>query len=245
MEEFAPIEILGKQFGIKVERRRIKNAYARFKSGHIVIELPLHMGPIRSRTVTGLLYKRIKRSIEKNPNRYAQINHLTFRNGQSIRVLGRSFTIEIDTSQTAKKITYFLEDSTVKIMLPMKYDGEKADEKAARLAINLISEAVHKDLVERIENFNQIYFNSTVPRVIIRDALKVMGSCGPDNSIMINFRMLLADPKMLDYIIVHELTHTKFRNHSKMFWLKVSSVLPDYKETRRWLRNNLSTLSAS
>ena len=54
--------------------------------------------------------------------------------------------------------------------------------------------------------------------------------------------LLFAPGEILDYVIVHELAHTKHRNHSKAFHATLAGVIPDYKERRRWLRKNCHLL---
>jgi hypothetical protein len=44
--------------------------------------------------------------------------------------------------------------------------------------------------------------------------------------------------EVVDYVVVHELAHTVFHNHSRQFWRQVEAILPDYKERRKWLRQN-------
>jgi len=46
----------------------------------------------------------------------------------------------------------------------------------------------------------------------------------------------MAPSNVIDYIVVHELCHLAYSNHSKKFWDKVESILPDYKERRKWLK---------
>jgi hypothetical protein len=43
---------------------------------------------------------------------------------------------------------------------------------------------------------------------------------------------------VIDYVIVHELAHTKIKNHSKDFWKLVESILPKYKDSKGWLKEN-------
>lgn len=66
------------------------------------------------------------------------------------------------------------------------------------------------------------------------------GSCGPKGSINFSWKLMMAPPEVIDYVVVHELAHITEKNHSKRFWNKVGSVLPDYKERRRWLRENVA-----
>ena len=44
--------------------------------------------------------------------------------------------------------------------------------------------------------------------------------------------------KIIDYVIVHELCHLIHFNHSKDFWREVIKILPNYKDSREWLRSN-------
>ena len=51
-----------------------------------------------------------------------------------------------------------------------------------------------------------------------------------------------APPEVLDYVVVHELCHRKYMNHSKQFWAEVAKVMPDYKKCERWLKEEGSLL---
>lgn len=77
----------------------------------------------------------------------------------------------------------------------------------------------------------------------IRDQKTRWGSCSSKGNLNFNWRLMLAPPRVLDYVVVHELCHRKEMNHSKAFWNAVETVLPDYKELRKWLRDNGNTLS--
>jgi predicted metal-dependent hydrolase len=48
----------------------------------------------------------------------------------------------------------------------------------------------------------------------------------------------MAPPAVIDYVIVHELTHLVEMNHSRRFWERLGSILPDYRQRRRWLKEN-------
>jgi len=48
----------------------------------------------------------------------------------------------------------------------------------------------------------------------------------------------MAPLDVIDYVVVHELTHLQELNHSKKFWNRVGSVIPDYRIRQKWLRDN-------
>ena len=58
-----------------------------------------------------------------------------------------------------------------------------------------------------------------------------------------NWQLILAPLDILDYVVVHELCHLLVLNHSPRFWGHVEGILPDYRERRRWLRQNDFTLT--
>lgn len=70
----------------------------------------------------------------------------------------------------------------------------------------------------------------------INSARTRWGSCGPKNSINFSWRLMMAPMDVIDYVVVHELAHTVVKNHSKKFWEVVESVMGDYRERRRKLR---------
>jgi len=72
----------------------------------------------------------------------------------------------------------------------------------------------------------------------ITSARKRWGSCSARGNINFSWRLIMAPPEVVDYVIAHEACHLKHRNHSVRFWNLVESILPDYKKHHRWLREN-------
>ena len=74
------------------------------------------------------------------------------------------------------------------------------------------------------------------PDVLIRDQRQRWGSCAPDGTMRFNWRVMMLEPALVDYVIVHELAHLIIRNHSDHYWKLVARVMPDVQERRRKLR---------
>ncbi|WP_337961185.1 M48 metallopeptidase family protein [Caloramator sp. mosi_1] len=53
---------------------------------------------------------------------------------------------------------------------------------------------------------------------------------------LFNWRCAMARADAFDYILVHEMCHLYYKNHSKDFWNLVSKIMPDYEKRREWLR---------
>lgn len=84
-----------------------------------------------------------------------------------------------------------------------------------------------KELAERL--------NFTYKSIYIRDQRTKLGNCSEDRNISLNWRLVKAPTLVSDYIIIHELVHTKIMNHTSKFWVLLKSIYPDYKDAIKWL----------
>ena len=61
------------------------------------------------------------------------------------------------------------------------------------------------------------------------------GSCSSEGNLNFNCRLLFVPDRIVDYVVIHELAHRRFMNHSKAFWKEVEKYMPDYKEQKKLL----------
>ena len=81
-------------------------------------------------------------------------------------------------------------------------------------------------------------------RITVRSQVSRWGSCSARGNLSFNCLLMLCPPEVRDYVVIHELCHRQQMNHSPAFWAEVERVLPDYREARRWLRQNGPALVA-
>jgi predicted metal-dependent hydrolase len=90
------------------------------------------------------------------------------------------------------------------------------------------------------------YFAPKVGVTVARVKIKEMGyrwaSCGASGSLSFHWKCMMAPPKIIDYIVVHELCHFHHRNHTDAFWNEVDKVMTDWHERKEWLRKNGASL---
>jgi predicted metal-dependent hydrolase len=79
---------------------------------------------------------------------------------------------------------------------------------------------------------------TTYKQVSVSSARSRWGSCSADNSIRYTFRLLYAEKALIEYVVIHELAHTKHKNHSPRFWAEVEKYAPDYKGRRKKLKSH-------
>lgn len=72
----------------------------------------------------------------------------------------------------------------------------------------------------------------------IKDQKHMWGACGLDRQIHLNWHLIFAPKPVLEYAVVHELSHLRHRNHAPEFWSLVGSLLPDWESRKAWLDAN-------
>ncbi len=76
----------------------------------------------------------------------------------------------------------------------------------------------------------------TYNKLTLRNQKTRWGSCSKKKNISLNRKLIKAPMYVIDYVVLHELTHTIFFDHSKKFWQKLSEVCPSYKQSLMWLK---------
>ncbi len=72
----------------------------------------------------------------------------------------------------------------------------------------------------------------------IRDTRSRWGSCSSTGALSFSWRLVLAPPAVLDYVVVHELCHLRHHDHSPRFWSAVTAADPDWRDAARWLKTH-------
>ena len=75
-------------------------------------------------------------------------------------------------------------------------------------------------------------------KIHISSARTRWGSCSTRGTLSFTWRLVMAPPEVIDYVVIHELAHLKIKNHSPVFWAEVARLMPAYKHSRDWLKKN-------
>ena len=79
-------------------------------------------------------------------------------------------------------------------------------------------------------------------KIEVRNQRTKWGSCSTTGTLGLNWRLMMAPPEVVDYIVIHELAHLQEQNHSDEFWSLVAEFEPDYEQHANWLNTNSTQL---
>ncbi len=109
-------------------------------------------------------------------------------------------------------------------------------DEAVRAAVkSTLSALALKRIRERLE-YHVPRIGRAPGRVAIRDQKSRWGSCSQKGNVNFNWKLVMAPPPALDYVVVHELCHLYEFNHSPRFWALVARHMPDYEVWKKWLK---------
>lgn len=216
------------QYRVKISKLARRVSLRVNAKGELVIVTPRH---ISDRTVQGLLTEHkdwIDRAMAKLPRE--------------------------DFLADGNTIVIFGEESIIRYVQAMPGQKSQITEYGPELRIiatdnhkEVLSKWLHKTskqgILARALELAEIH-GFAYNKIAVRDQLSRWGSCSSSKNLNFSWRLMLAPLETMDYVIIHELAHTKQMNHSKQFWDIVEACMPDYKTHRKWLKQNGNTLHA-
>lgn len=146
-------------------------------------------------------------------------------NLEKVLVLGNKF--EINYIDNLKEI----KEEGNKIFVPTKFYPKK-QQYIAKWLKNKAIPIIENRVLYFSTNY-KIKFNS----ISLINAKTRWGTCSSMKEISFNWRVIMLPPRLIDYIIIHELMHILEANHSANFWKLVETVMPDYKKRKEELKN--------
>ncbi len=132
-------------------------------------------------------------------------------------------------TQTIKNVVHFYYPEN------QNFNSKEIQEKYKEAIIEAIKIEAKNYLPTRLEFLSKKY-DFKYNKLTLRNQKTRFGSCSCQNNINLNINLMLYDFDIIDYVIIHELVHTKIKNHSRKFWTEVNKFCPNYKELRKKLK---------
>lgn len=201
-----------KEYPIEIIRKNNKNTYLRVKDGKIIVTTNY----LTSLTTINKLIKDNTAFIDKALNKNNQKKE-----DDSFKLFGNSYDI-----------IYGFNDTEI--------DNNKIYTKDNKSLNKYLSKYIYNIYEERINYYYSLFEeNIPIPNLKIRKMTSRWGVCNIKNhNVTLNLELSKYNIECLNYVIVHELSHFIHPNHSKEFWLLVGKYYPNYKDIRKYLRNN-------
>lgn len=189
---------------------------------NLIVRAPLH---ISDGEIDDFITKKKRWILEKRQtvSAFGEIHTpVTVATGDSILYLGNTYTV-MHEPVTEINIT-----GTI-MSIPEEYGIDEV--------ISWFRSEANNVILERVTRYANIMGLSFLS-VKMSEAKARWGSCSSKNNLNFAWRLIMCPVAVIDYVVVHELSHIEYKNHSTAFWARVKTVLPNYQEQQDWLKVN-------
>ena len=155
--------------------------------------------------------------------------------GNPIQVVVRERDVNDVGRDLPPTVVKSLEGETVTVIIPPDMPQEEKSKVVKKWLMGWYRQEAWDYLKSRVAEYGNV-MGVKPSQLKLSNAKKRWGSCSGKRSINLNWRLIMLDDWLIDYVVVHELAHLVELNHSPGFWGVVARVLPDHPELRRRLR---------
>ncbi|SDW71123.1 M48 family metallopeptidase [Paenibacillus sp. CF384] len=165
-----------------------------------------------------------------------------FVSGEKFLYIGRFYRLKVEKTNMEIVPSLVFKQNRFHVTVSSELKNDELPAQLKPLFMNWYLQYGQAKLNERLRIYSP-KMGVSPGKLQLKDQKMRWGSCAADKSIYINWRIMMAPMKIIDYVLVHEMVHLKYPNHSAEFWQYVRSILPDYDERKEWLRINGPTLT--
>jgi predicted metal-dependent hydrolase len=209
--------------------RRKKSLSIQVKDGQIVVRSPLN---VTQEQIQRVLEKRrswLERVWESAQHK-AKVSHIW---RDHIYLYGHRLTLCFELAPT-KRYQVELVDQTLHVRGPELANNDAV---LKRIVEAWLKDTAKAFITERVLHWSR-RMNCTFSDIRFKDLKSRWGSCSQRGNLNFNWRLIGAPVDVIDYVVVHELSHRFEMNHSQRFWKKVEEFLPNYQAAKHWLKAN-------
>jgi Predicted metal-dependent hydrolase len=183
----------------------------------------------------------ILKHIEKQNSAAGETAAKEYVSGEKLLYRGRHYPLLIEEKAGPGSSSASFIGSRIVVIVPPGLSKEKKSQSTKKILEEWYIRQAQKLLPEQVEYYAR-QLDITYQKLRIKDQKTKWGSCSSKGYINLNWRIIMAPNQVAAYVIIHELAHLKYMNHSKEFWAFVEQILPDYKKWKSWLKKHCNEL---
>ena len=228
------VDINGEKIVFFVQRKNIKNINLKVNlDKKVTMSIPMKM----EIEIAKEFVKKKAEWIKKQQNYYEAFaeekEKITFENGETVYLIGKQYKMKIIPNT---KNNIVIRGKYFEINIKEKYiENKKYIRKVYDKWLKEYAEQILNDLIIRYQSTLKKY-NIKIPKLEIRQMKSRWGSCIPSsNKVIFNLNLIKTPMCCIEYVVLHELSHFKYQNHSKNFYKFITIFMPDWKERKKIL----------
>lgn len=154
---------------------------------------------------------------------------------KTVKVLGKDYSFKVNYKNTKGPILS-LEEDKIKITLPNKFKKTDLSPILKTLIRKMYMTLAEKEVEMAMEKA-RLSLGIAPEDYEIREISGILGKCTADKKIIINPDIVMFDRRVIEYVVMHEFCHLKYKNHTKKFYELIENHIPEYSEYAKVINN--------
>jgi hypothetical protein len=161
-----------------------------------------------------------------------------FMTGEKLPYLGRRYRLVVNPAEISKvEVKLYQGKFIIDYPAELKNEKEQRSNQIRNALVEWYREHAKEKINERVDKY-KVKLDVEPNNIVVKKQKKRWGSCSSKDNLNFNWKIIMAPMSIVDYLVVHELTHLIHDNHSRNFWATVAVIIPDFKKKQEWLKIN-------
>ena len=213
-----------------VNKELTSNLYISVQNGEVVINAPWYMASSQIQRVVEEKKQWIVNKIKEYEKACEEKENSI--KVETIKVLGKNYDVKIQY-KIVKAPSLSFENDSIQVILPMQFKKLENTEVVSML-INKMYEKIAEKEIERAMEKTRLLLDLAPEDYKIKNIEGVLANC-KEGIITINPNIVMYSREIIDYIVLHEFCHLKYKNHTKSFYQMLNTYMPNYEEKAKEL----------
>lgn len=226
------IKYENKTIAYTVNKAKVKNFYISIENGEVVIKAPWYVTSSQIQDVVESKREWIMKKLQEYQSSPRKAKD--YADGERFQILGENYFLNIYYKDINNAILN-VENEKIVVILPLRYADEDNSEQIKKMIDKMYYMVAEREVEIAMEKIRKM--TGLAPEEYrIKKTKSVWGSCSSNKKITINQNLMMYSRKAVEYVVLHEVCHLKYMNHSKNFWNMVEKYMPDYKDAEKELK---------
>ena len=231
------LTVNGQEIPIKVYREQRRNVRASVGKKAFILRMPRLLTKLQGQHYMQWFERWVCEQLNSNENVRNRFQRKAYQDGDTLRVGAREYILHIEyldrKTSAAKQYA-----STLHLKVSQHLNETECQSSIRTLLSRVVAQDFQPYIEARVQRINQMHFKRKINKISLKYNHSNWGSCSTKGNVNLSTRLLFAPTAVIDYVIVHELSHLFEMNHSPRFWAIVARAMPDYKKHEQWLKEN-------
>ena len=226
------IKYENKTIAYTVNKAKVKNLYITIQNGEVVVKAPWYVSQSQIQEAVESKRNWIMEKLEEyksSPRRAKE-----YADGERYQILGKPYYLNV-YYQDIDNARLNVENGKITVIFPLRFSESDNSEQIKSMINKMYYMIAEKQVEESMEKMRKLV-GLAPEEYRIRKIHYAWGTCSSKKKITINQDLMMYSKHAIDYVVLHEICHLKYMNHSKNFWNMVAKYMPDYKDAEAELK---------